>query len=108
MKDVGFIIQNYLELKNMTQAKLGTEIGLSQKAVSKYITGKSLPPLDVLDKICKVLDIEPSVFFTSSYINKIYIQSADERDLILFFRGLSEGSKKAFIAMTKALVGYLK
>ena len=71
MNDVGFIIQNHLELKNMTQERLGKKVGLSQKAISKYITGKSLPPLDVLDKICHALDIEPSVFFTSSHVNKL-------------------------------------
>lgn len=108
MKDIGFIIQNYLELKNMTQAKLGKEIGLSQKAISKYITGKSLPPLDVLDKICKTLDIEPSLFFTSSHLNKTYIQNADEQYLVLFFRKLSMSSKKAFINLTKALEDHLK
>ncbi len=108
MKDVGFIIQNHLELKNMTQAKLGKEVGLSQKAISKYITGKSLPPLDVLDKICRTLEIEPSLFFTSSSIKKIYIQNVDEQNLILFYRKLSPGSKKAFINMTKTLDGNMK
>ncbi len=108
MNDVGFIIQNHLELKNMTQERLGKKVGLSQKAISKYITGKSLPPLDVLDKICHALDIEPSVFFTSSHVNTNYIQTADEQYLILSFRKLSKQSKQAIIQMMEALEGNLK
>lgn len=88
MKTVGEIIQSNLELKNMTQAELGKRLGLSQKAISKYVTGKSLPSIETLGNICSVLDVNVTAFFPNN-------QSKNEEELEVLqnYRLLDEKSK---------------
>ncbi|GEM_PF-1033926 len=44
------------ENKNISQRKLGMTLGLSDKAISAYESGRTYPPLDTLLKIAKELD----------------------------------------------------
>lgn len=109
MLDIGKVIQNHLELKNMTQSELGKHIGLSQKAISKYVTGKSQPPLDVLEKIMMVLNISPYEIF---HINKrpvnLFIESKDEQDLICSYRKFNDKQKIHFIEIASCIEKMIK
>ena len=42
--------------KNLSQERFGKKIGVSGKSVSAYETGKSVPPLRILDAISKNFD----------------------------------------------------
>ncbi len=50
------------ETKNISQRKLGMTLGLSDKAISAYESGRTYPPLDTLLKIAKELDKPISYF----------------------------------------------
>lgn len=109
MLDIGRVIQNHLELKNMTQLELGKHIGLSQKAISKYVTGKSQPPLDVLEKIMVVLHISPyEIFHIKNNPNKLTLETKDEQELLRFYRKLEDKHKIIFIEMVASLEKMLK
>ena len=43
--------------KNMTQAQLAEKLGVSNKAVSKWETGKCMPDYSVVEALCGELDI---------------------------------------------------
>ncbi len=109
MTDIGKIIQQHLEMKNMTQADLGNKIGLTQKAVSKYVTGKSQPPLDILEKIVISLDINPyEIFETSNNLPSNQIQTKDELILLNTYRDISPNNKKVVIDIISTLQKALK
>ena len=40
---------------DMTQAQLAEAVDSNQKSISRYETGESFPPLDILKKMTKVL-----------------------------------------------------
>jgi len=88
LKSVGEIIQSNLELKNMTQAELGKRLGLSQKAISKYVTGKSLPSIETLSNICSILDVNVTVFFPNNQSKNM-----EESEVLQNYRLLDEKSK---------------
>ena len=44
--------------RNMTQAELANKIGVKQCMISHYISGRSMPALDTLSRICTVLDLD--------------------------------------------------
>ncbi len=64
------------EAKKMSQQKLGMLLGLSDKAISAYESGRTYPPLDTLAKISEELSKPITYFLTedsreASLINRI-------------------------------------
>ena len=47
-----------LKQRTMTQAELANKIGVKQCMISHYISGRSMPALDTLSRICTVLDLD--------------------------------------------------
>ena len=93
MRNIGEIIQDNLEMKNMTQSELGERLGLSQKAISKYVTGKSLPSIDTLEKICSILDVNITSCFNLNLINSLPPQNKDEMEVLNYYRLLNRKNK---------------
>ena len=54
---VGKAIREGMQRKNMTQQELANAVGSTQRSISSYVTGKTQPPLDILNNICKELEI---------------------------------------------------
>lgn len=42
----------------MTQQEIALKIGVRQQQISCYVTGKTLPALDTLSRLCTVLDLD--------------------------------------------------
>lgn len=57
MKSIGDIIRTHRLDKNMTQEELGKLVFVSKQAVSKWETGKTMPDLEMIRKLCEILDI---------------------------------------------------
>ena len=53
----GSTIKSLREAKNLTQAQLAQQIGVSDKAVSKWETGKGLPDLSLLEPLGQALGV---------------------------------------------------
>lgn len=53
----GAAIKRFREGKNMTQSQLAAQIGVSDKAVSKWETGRGLPDLTLVESLAKALGI---------------------------------------------------
>ena len=53
----GNTIRKLRENKHLTQAELGERIGVSDKAVSKWETGKGLPDLTLIQPLAQALDV---------------------------------------------------
>lgn len=73
------------EIRNMSQRKLGMTLGLSDKAISAYESGRTYPPLDTLLKIAKELSKPVSYFIDedtkeASLISRIDRLSFDLKD----------------------------
>jgi len=47
-----------LKQRTMTQEELAKKIGVNQSMISHYITGRSMPALDTLSRICTELDLD--------------------------------------------------
>lgn len=103
MKNIGDIIQNNLEMKNMTQSELGEKLGLSQKAISKYVTGKSQPSLDTLERICSILDVNINSFFNLNKNHSTQPQNKDELEILEYYQSLNARNKAIIKDLLKAL-----
>lgn len=62
LKIVGERIRKAREESGISQKKLGLMLGLSDKAISAYESGRTFPPLDTLYRIAKELERDITYF----------------------------------------------
>ena len=72
-KQVKFVLGRIREERlkaNMSQIELSFEAGLSQNQINCIESGKNIPNLMTLIKICDALNIRPESFFVTTDIQK--------------------------------------
>jgi len=69
---IGERIRQEREKQGLSQRRLGIVLGLSDKAISSYESGRTIPPLDTLLKISNELN-KPVSYFLSDHIEEIDI-----------------------------------
>lgn len=67
-------IKNIRIKKGLTQSELSDETGIHKMLISKYETNKVIPKTENIDKICKVLNIDPAVitWFPIKNVDELY------------------------------------
>lgn len=65
----GAVIKQLREMKKLTQSELGEMIGVSDKTVSKWETGRGLPDISLVEPIAKALGISVSELFAGEHIS---------------------------------------
>lgn len=56
--DISKKLTEAITQSGFTQTALAEKIGVSQQQISSYISGKNLPALDTLSRICSLLDLD--------------------------------------------------
>ena len=64
-----------LRSKKISQQKLGEQIGVSNRMVSYYITNEVGPPLEILKKIAKVLQVTVSYLVDESPLKNVELDN---------------------------------
>lgn len=60
-QEIGLKIKQKRKSLNLTQLQLAEQVGLTESSISRYEAGKiSTMPTSTVNKICKVLNIEPA------------------------------------------------
>lgn len=92
-------IKKLREAKNMTQVRLGIELGVSQETISGYEIGKATPPADMLVKLADILDTSVDYILNRTdnrYLHKLNKSDLndEELELISIFRRLPQNKKE--------------
>ena len=58
MEDIQKTLIEALKQSDMKQDELAKRIGVSQSMISHYISGRKMPALDNLSRLCSVLDLD--------------------------------------------------
>ena len=82
---IGKFIAKCRKDKNITQEQLAEMLGVSNKSISRWETGKNMPDYSILKELCNALDIDVNEFLSGEKIEKNEIQthSIENLDLIL-------------------------
>lgn len=72
---IGKFIASCRKEQGMTQAVLAEKLGISDRAVSKWECGKSLPDSGIMLELCKLLDINVNELLSG---DKIMVESYDK------------------------------
>ena len=72
---IGKFIAKCRKDKNITQEQLAEMLGVSNKSISRWETGKNMPDYSILKELCNALDIDVNEFLSGEKIEKNEIQT---------------------------------
>lgn len=96
---IGSFIAACRKEKGLTQAALAERLGITDRAVSKWETGRSLPDVSTMPELCDALDISINELFSAERLDQDdrYRQMAEEH--LLQAREWEETSNRCLLSL---------
>ena len=108
---IGKFIAALRKEQNLTQMQLAEKLNITDRAVSKWERGKSLPDVSAMLELCDILHIEVSDLLNGERIMKDNYNEKQERLLLDMAKDLEKKTKVIWNAMwtilTVSLIGLL-
>ena len=86
---IGKFIKEERKNKKLSQEELGELLGVSNRSISKWETGVSLPDISLFKPLCEVLDISYNELLSGERLNKTNYQERLEDNLSKVFLNFS-------------------
>ena len=83
---IGTFISKKRKERNLTQEKLAEKLGITDRAVSKWETGKSLPDASIMLDLCRILGITVNDLLSGEELSMERINERTEKNLIEMVR----------------------
>ena len=100
--NIGEFIQQSRKAKGFTQKDLGDRIGVSDKTISKWENGNSIPDTSILNELCATLDINVNELLSGEKLTpEIYSMKAEENMMNL----LEDNQKQQRCALLPCAAG---
>ena len=93
---IGAFIARRRKEKKLTQAKLASYLGITDRAVSKWEIGKGLPDPVYMLELCRLLDISVNELLTGEFIEETKYQQKAEDNLLIMAKQEVKQTKKMF------------
>ena len=93
---IGAFIARRRKEKKLTQAKLASYLGITDRAVSKWERGKGLPDPVYMLELCRLLDISVNELKTGEFIEETKYQQKAEDNLLIMAKQEVKQTKKMF------------
>lgn len=99
----GKYIAKKRKMQDMTQTQLAEKLGVSDRAVSKWERGLSLPDVSKYQELCKILGVSLNEFFAGEDLDESNIREQSDRNLISAVKK-ENGLHKRYQAMKIILI----
>ena len=106
LKTGSFILEMRKD-KGLTQKQLADMIGVSDKAVSRWETGKGLPDTSIMPELCKVLDINVNELLSGERLNAEAYSGKAEEIMVDLVKDVQNNSKARKSEVLGLIVGVL-
>ena len=100
---IGKFIAECRKKKDMTQSQLAGKLNITDKAVSKWETGKSIPDVSLFSDLCSILGISLNELFVGEYIDDANIKQKSDEVLLAVL--MSKRNHFSFQFITSVLLG---
>ena len=91
---VGRFIAERRKLKKLTQAQLAEKLGITDRAVSKWETGRSLPDSSIMLELCELLEISVNELLSGEVIEMTNYNEKAEKNLLEMKKQKEEADKR--------------
>ena len=79
---IGKFIAECRKEKSFTQAALAEQLGITDRAVSKWERGKNMPDLSIMPDLCELLGISINELLTGEHIEMDDYRNTAEQNLL--------------------------
>ncbi len=102
---IGRFIAERRKAENLTQMQLAEKLNITDRAVSKWETGKSMPDSSIMPELCQILNISINDLFNGEVIVMENYKEKTERLLLEMSKQKEESDKK--LLRMEIFIGYL-
>ena len=95
---IGKFISEKRKAKSMTQAQLAEKLGITDRAVSKWETGRSMPDVSLMLELCSLLGITVNDLLCGEVVSMEKINETTEKNL-LEMAGQKEAADKRLLRL---------
>jgi transcriptional regulator with XRE-family HTH domain len=99
LNKIGKFIADCRKYKNLTQEQLAEKLNITDRAVSKWERGLSLPDASIMIELCNILDINVNELLIGEMIDKKDYDKKTEELLIEMTKKEEINNKRLFVAM---------
>lgn len=92
-QQIGKFIAHKRKEKNLTQEQLAEKLGVSNKTVSKWETGKCMPDYSIVQPLCKELGITVAELMDGEDADEKSVRAYDEEQIMDLLRRTQELEK---------------
>lgn len=105
---IGKFITSSRKEKKLTQAQLAEMLNITDRAVSKWETGKSMPDSSIMTELCRILDISVSELLSGAKTdNEGLEEKADENLIDIQKKEKNNISKNIFITIIFSVIIFI-
>lgn len=90
---IGKFIAALRKEKNLTQMQLAEKLNITDRAVSKWERGKSMPDSSIMLELCKILDINVNELLMGERIEEKDLQNSSEINLVKALTVVEKGKR---------------
>lgn len=103
----GSFISEMRKEKGLTQKQLADQVGVSDKAVSRWETGKGLPDTSIMPELCKALDINVNELLSGERLNAEAYSGKAEEIMVSLVKDVQENKKDRKAAVLGLILGFV-
>jgi len=96
---IGEFIASQRKNKNLTQAALAEQLGITDRAVSKWERGKGLPDVSIMIDLCEILGITVNELLCGEIISMENIGKKNEQILLDMAKEIEKKNKTLWTSM---------
>ena len=101
---IGKFIAECRKEKSFTQAALAEQLGITDRAVSKWERGKNMPDLSIMPDLCELLGISVNELLTGEHIEMEDYRNTAEQNLLELTKKEMLNNKK--LLSLEKVIGY--
>lgn len=94
IQKIGTFLKELRKKNNMTQEQLGEKIGVTNKTISRWETGKYMPPIECLQLLSEIYQISINEILTGEKLNEKDYKDAAENNIVNTLEELEAREKK--------------
>lgn len=94
IQKIGAFLKELRKQNNMTQEQLGIRVGVTNKTVSRWETGKYMPPVECLKLLSDIYQITINEILMGEKLNEEHYKEASENNITIVLEEIEAKEKK--------------
>ncbi|NFC89521.1 XRE family transcriptional regulator [Clostridium botulinum] len=105
--EIGIFIAKCRKEMNLTQEQLAEKLSITNRAVSKWETGKSIPDASLMLELCDVLKINVNELLSGKKLNEAEIEEKSEKNTLSLIATRHELANMQILTEILIMVGII-